>query len=181
MFSMRGSYKGWSSKARAWCEDAIRSYVERIGEGIVAEARRLAPVDTGFLKSSIDWAIVGEGIRGMTLHIFVGADYGVFQELGTRKMNPHPFLRPAINAVGSRWVNTEMAFAGPAGTGTRGGWHGLRADIRRGHERFRGPAHGALSARERAHIRNVLVPSLKKYNRGLSGKAKLTVHRRRSS
>ena len=178
---IKGAFKGWANKAKAWCEGAVRSYVERIGEGIAQEARRLAPVDTGFLKSTIDWAIVGEGIRGMELHVFVGATYGIFQEFGTRKMAPHPFLRPAINQAGSRFVSTEMAFAGPSGGGPRGGWQGLRADLRRGQERFRGPRAGNLSAREKTHIRNILVPGLKRYNRGLSGKAKFRVYRRGSS
>jgi HK97 gp10 family phage protein len=173
-----GGWKNWAKQARTWCEGAVRSYVERIGEGIVQEARRLAPVDTGFLRSTIDWAIVGEGISGMTLHVFVGATYGIFQEFGTRKMAPHPYMRPAINQAGSRFVSTEMVFAGPTGTGPMGGWHGLRADLRRGKERFRGPYGSRLSAKEKAHVKNVLLPSLKRYNRGLSGRAKFRVRRK---
>lgn len=175
---IRGNWRKWKEQAKTWCEGAVRAYVERIGEGITQEARRLAPVDTGFLRSTIDWAIVGEGIQGMVLHVFVGAPYGIFQEFGTRKMRAHPFLRPAINQAGSRFISTEMAFAGLAGSGPKGGWQGLRADLRRGKERFRGPRGSQLSAREKAHIRNVLTPGLRKYNRGLSGKAKFRVHRK---
>lgn len=52
-------------------------------------------VDTGALINSLfvsrlDWHTVMVG---------VGAEYGLYLELGTRSMSPRPFLSPAIAAI----------------------------------------------------------------------------------
>jgi HK97 gp10 family phage protein len=62
-------------------------------------AKRLAPVDTGRLRSSITWEIVVEGTWivgrcGTNVH------YAVYLEMGTRRMRARPFLRPALAAAG---------------------------------------------------------------------------------
>ena len=81
---------------------------------VTAQAKRLAPVDNGQLRNSIMYK-TGEREKGgfndsggKTAEIelqsvpkkgqaFVGSnlDYSVYQEFGTRKMPPQPFLRPA--------------------------------------------------------------------------------------
>jgi len=56
------------------------------------EARRLCPVDTGFLRSRIevvDLGADGAGVRD-------DAEYAPFVEFGTVKMAAQPFLRPAV-------------------------------------------------------------------------------------
>lgn len=57
---------------------------------IEADAKALAPVDTGYLKSSISSDIAG-------FHAEIGptADYGHFVENGTSRMSPQPYMRPA--------------------------------------------------------------------------------------
>lgn len=80
-----------------------------------------APVDTGFLKSSIyvelkSGSTYGQGVEsppaGATLlpeveppekatiaYIAVGANYGLFQEMGTVHTPPQPYLVPAAEAI----------------------------------------------------------------------------------
>lgn len=72
---------------------------------IATEAKTLAPVDKGNLRQSITYSTFlspgdlpdkprkGEGYVGSML------DYAVYQEFGTRKMKPQPFLRPAFLLV----------------------------------------------------------------------------------
>lgn len=56
-------------------------------------ARRIVPVDTGFLRDSI---LVNRLEEAAGWSIEVKAPYASFVEYGTRKMRPQPFLRPAI-------------------------------------------------------------------------------------
>lgn len=67
---------------------------------VTADAKRLAPVDTGRLRASISPAVETAGER--TLGI-VGSNvkYAPYQELGTRRMKAHPYLKPALD------MNTE--------------------------------------------------------------------------
>src|SRR5687767_8625338 len=50
-------------------------------------ARDLAPVETGFLRSQI--VVTPEGVAAL-------ADYSAFQEFGTTRNPPHPYLVPAV-------------------------------------------------------------------------------------
>jgi HK97 gp10 family phage protein len=58
---------------------------------VKAEAMREVPVKTGHLRSSI-YAKVSEWV----VQIGAEAAYALFVELGTRKMQAHPYLYPAI-------------------------------------------------------------------------------------
>lgn len=62
---------------------------------IEGQAKTRAPVDTGFLKSSIQAA------PRSPLHwqVTVNAAYGAFVEFGTRKMAAQPYFVPAVAAV----------------------------------------------------------------------------------
>jgi HK97 gp10 family phage protein len=72
-----------------------RTAVKAHADKIAADARRRAPVQTGYLRSSIRAESVS---IGKTAQIVVGADYGRFVEWGTYKMAAHPFLTPALEA-----------------------------------------------------------------------------------
>ena len=69
----------------------LRRMNEAAGFVVENEAKRLAPVDTGRLRSSItheadeDGVVVGTNVK-----------YAVYQELGTRYQNPQPFLVPGL-------------------------------------------------------------------------------------
>jgi len=59
---------------------------------VEGHAKRLSPVDTGRLRASIHT----EPLRpAKKISVKDGVDYGVYQEYGTYKMKPQPFMRPA--------------------------------------------------------------------------------------
>lgn len=80
-----------------------------IGQVGEAEAKRLAPVDTGTLRRSITYEVQESGELdetsgyGLVASVRIGTNiaYAVFQELGTRNHPAHPFLRPTIPAIES--------------------------------------------------------------------------------
>lgn len=61
-------------------------------------AKRLAPVDTGRLRASINWRIESDR-RGLVAIVGTSVDYAPYQEFGTSIMAAHPFLRPALVAA----------------------------------------------------------------------------------
>ena len=65
---------------------------------IEAAAKTLAPVDTGFLRSSIssDVTVQGSTIRG---EVGPTANYGAYVESGTRRQRAQPYLRPATDMM----------------------------------------------------------------------------------
>ena len=87
--------------------------ITNLAVNITSTAKKIAPVAEkygGNLKGSIQWAQDGgksggaENSNALTEQppqggAIVGTpvEYGVYQEFGTRKMYPQPFLRPAID------------------------------------------------------------------------------------
>ena len=59
-------------------------------------AKQLCPVDTGRLRSSIQYAIERDS-RGLLARIGTDVTYAPHVELGTRRAAAQPFLRPALN------------------------------------------------------------------------------------
>lgn len=65
---------------------------------IEADAKQLAPYETGNLKSSISSTITGDGRFGsMTAEVGPTAEYGIYQEFGTSVMAANPFMGPAFD------------------------------------------------------------------------------------
>ncbi len=64
---------------------------ERLVGQIADDMRRLVPVDTGALRSSIEDTYVDP-----TGVITVGTDYWRYVEYGTRYMDAQPYIRPAL-------------------------------------------------------------------------------------
>lgn len=62
------------------------------------QAKSLAPVDTGRLRSSINWRL-GHDSQGLVGIVGTNVSYAIFQEFGTRYMAAQPFLRPALQAA----------------------------------------------------------------------------------
>lgn len=74
--------------------------VRKVSQGIVRDAKTLAPVDTGNLRNSISATVTGDGrTNRMSAEIGPTAHYGIYLELGTSKMSPRPYLFPAAD----RW------------------------------------------------------------------------------
>lgn len=66
-------------------------------------ARQLAPVDTGYLRSSItgDTEVGGQTVRG---EVTAGANYAIYVEKGTSRMAAQPFMRPAQQQHEPAWL-----------------------------------------------------------------------------
>lgn len=88
---------------RGWERDAapqLRRYFEtQLGPRVVGEAKRIVPVDTGALHSSIGHRVRNERGGLPVLYLCAGlegrAPYALFVELGTSRMRAQPYLRPA--------------------------------------------------------------------------------------
>lgn len=96
---------------------ALSQVIRKVAFDIQANAQVGAPVDTGFLKNSIyvvtsDSSDYGQGASSppkdasllpevahpdddLTAIIAVGANYGIYVEMGTVRMAPQPYLAPA--------------------------------------------------------------------------------------
>lgn len=72
--------------------------LRRAAYAMEADAKALAPVDTGTLRASISTSIAGDGRTGrMTAEIGPTADYGGFVEYGTSTQAGQPYLAPAFD------------------------------------------------------------------------------------
>nr|DAF00001.1 MAG TPA: putative tail component [Caudoviricetes sp.] len=73
-----------------------QAVVAKAAFDVEARAKSLAPVDTGALRNSI-----GTDLGGDRLSAVIGptAAYGIYLELGTRRMAPQPYMGPALDAV----------------------------------------------------------------------------------
>lgn len=69
----------------------VHRYLASWAADVKAEASRLVPVRTGYLRSTI-YANVQEWVT----EIGAEATYALFVELGTKYMQAHPYLFPAI-------------------------------------------------------------------------------------
>lgn len=75
-------------------EPLARTVVAKSALDLVAQAKYDAPVDTGFLRGSISAQIDGlQAEAGPT------AEYGLYQEVGTSRMAPQPYLFPALDRI----------------------------------------------------------------------------------
>lgn len=83
-----------SARVRPLSEAALR----KTGVDIQAGAQMRAPVDTGYLRSSIS---MDAGRDGDTYRVEVGptANYAGHVENGTSRQRPQPYLRPATDAA----------------------------------------------------------------------------------
>lgn len=61
-------------------------------------AKRLCPVDTGNLRSSITWELGSDG-QGLYADIGTNVEYAGYVEFGTRFMAAQPYLVPALAAA----------------------------------------------------------------------------------
>jgi len=95
----------------------LREALAAGGAELLREAKSLAPVDTGALKQSVGMKITQD--KGLDTNIVsIGPRYkkkpkdgkkspgiyGLFVEIGTSKMAPRPWLRPALQAAKDRAV-----------------------------------------------------------------------------
>ncbi len=77
-------------KVQDGLESAIKRGLEAIGAVAEGYAKDECPVDTGRLQNSIT-----HKTEGKSAYIGTNVEYAPYVELGTRKMPPRPYLRPA--------------------------------------------------------------------------------------
>ena len=75
--------------------------LEIIGGKAESYAKRLCPVDTGNLRNSITHQQYDEN----TEVIGTNVEYAPYVELGTHKMAPRPYLRPAAEGHSAEYAN----------------------------------------------------------------------------
>lgn len=82
---------------------------------VTAQAKALAPVDQGQLRSSIGFitSLAKSGKLSASPKKYEGyvgtpTEYAIYQEFGTRKMSPKPFLRPALGVLSGSAKEIKM-------------------------------------------------------------------------
>jgi HK97 gp10 family phage protein len=73
----------------------VAKVLAKVGVMAVRSAKRLCPVDTGYLRSSINFKL-GTDDHGHACYVGSDVVYAPYQEFGTWKMAAHPFLRPGV-------------------------------------------------------------------------------------
>jgi HK97 gp10 family phage protein len=89
---MNSYIAGVEGKSKA-IQKEVGNAIYESAQRVAKEAQKNAPVDTGHLKQNI----VASRLSAMTARIDSFANYSWYVEKGTRKMDPQPFLQPAIN------------------------------------------------------------------------------------
>lgn len=88
----------------------LRGAVRASAKPIVQEARRLVPTSSGNLRKSIGVTMgrIRNGVLTAKISPRTGGKhdgfYGRFVEIGTAKMSPKPFLRPAFERKGEESI-----------------------------------------------------------------------------
>lgn len=80
--------------------------IRKTARAIEADAKAMAPVDTGYLRSSISTTFTGVSAEvGPTAH------YGIYVELGTSRMAAQPYLFPAADRHEEAFVEAMAQLA----------------------------------------------------------------------
>ena len=82
--------------------DKVARVVKRNTSQAQQKAKRLAAVDTTFMKRSITISVDVTGLAG---YITAGAEYSPYQEFGTRFQSGKPFMQPAAREQAPIFMN----------------------------------------------------------------------------
>lgn len=75
-----------------------KTVVKKTAKDIESTAKTLAPVDTGFLRSGIKTSDLRNVSQDSpSAEVVASASYSPYLELGTSRMAPQPFMRPAAD------------------------------------------------------------------------------------
>ena len=83
--------------------------VAKTAHDIEADAKSLAPVDTGMLRNSISTTI---GAGGLSAEIGPTVHYAPYLEYGTRRMPPQPYMGPAAERRAEPFVKAVEQLGG---------------------------------------------------------------------
>lgn len=76
----------------------VAKHLSSAGVKVDRRAKELCAVDTGRLRSSINWRLARDS-RGLAAIIGTNVEYAPYLEFGTSRMAARPFLRPALGAA----------------------------------------------------------------------------------
>lgn len=76
---------------KAAAQKSLDQFLEAAGIIVEGQAKLLTPVDTGLLRSSINYQV-----QGKTCKIGTNVHYAPHVEFGTVRMKAQPYLRPAL-------------------------------------------------------------------------------------
>lgn len=79
-------------------DSAAGKFLTRKAIRTVRHAKRIAPVDTGRLRSSITHEVGGDA-EGIVARVGTNVEYAAHLEYGTVRMSARPFLRPALAQI----------------------------------------------------------------------------------
>ena len=84
--------KWYGAKVISKINKANKQIINKACLMVERDAKKLCPVDTGRLRSSIT-----HEIQGTTGRVGSNVEYSRAVELGTEKQSPQPYLRPALH------------------------------------------------------------------------------------
>lgn len=70
-------------------------YLNNVGKKIKLDAQQKCPIRTGELRDSIDYKVDKKVSGTPELEVSANKNYAIYVELGTRKQQAQPFLKPA--------------------------------------------------------------------------------------
>ena len=74
----------------------VRTAIRKTCADTARDAKMIVPVDTGALRTSIGYETKTTA-AGMEGEVGPTQDYGLFVEMGTSRMGPQPYMRPAFD------------------------------------------------------------------------------------
>lgn len=97
-----------SSEFKAAMERVTEAALEAIGQKAEGYAKADCPVDTGRLRNSISHSV---DTGGKSVYIGTNVEYGIYVEMGTRRMPARPYLKPAAANHGSEYRSIIIKYA----------------------------------------------------------------------
>ncbi|MBT2538677.1 HK97-gp10 family putative phage morphogenesis protein [Arthrobacter sp. ISL-69] len=113
---LRAFAAGLERKAEA-ATFLIRGAVRKTTADIAADAKRLAPVDTGFLRSSIQTSSAGSNANVAQGTVQAQSEYSKYVEFGTSRTAPQPFMGPAADGQEQNLQQAVSQILGQLGEG----------------------------------------------------------------
>lgn len=111
-FEIRVNYNELPAIARR-LRDGARRIVREAAQETEIRAKALAPVRTGALRASI----LAEPESDTAWIVAPHVEYAIFQELGTYRMPPRPYMTPAAEAVRPTFLARMRNLPGEAANG----------------------------------------------------------------
>ena len=81
---------------------------QRVGDELEGNAKGFAPVDTGWLRSTIHQEYPGGDVLAQIAVLEADCNYAIYQELGTYKMAAQPFMTPAIEELARLYFSPDL-------------------------------------------------------------------------